>query len=127
MEKFYILHLNFAFWNRLYAPDLYKILFVRCQDICLLIFEYIWTNADDFDDISWFETDKLGARNLTKKILKETICGLIEIGKFEVFQNNKQEINYFFERVDCNNVGNVRGVFTVDKRLIWMCPPFIID
>jgi hypothetical protein len=26
-----------------------------------LTFEYIWTKADDFDYISWFETDKLGA------------------------------------------------------------------
>jgi hypothetical protein len=59
--------------------------------------------------------------------LKETICGLIENGNFEVFQNNKQESNYFFERVDSDYGGNVKGVFTVDKRLIWICPPFIVD
>jgi hypothetical protein len=92
-----------------------------------LTFEYIWSNANDFDDISWFETDKLGQRNLTKKVLKETVCGLIEKGNFEVFQNNQKESNYFFERVDSNYGGNVKGVFTVNKRLIWICPPFIID
>ncbi len=92
-----------------------------------LTFEYIWTKADDFDGISLFETDKLGAINLTKKILKETICGLIENGDFEVFQNHQKERKYFFERVDSYYGGNVKGVFTVDKTLIWICPPFLID
>ena len=92
-----------------------------------LTFDYIWTRAEGFDDISLFETDKLGARNLTKKILKETICNLIENGSFEVFQNNVKDRDYFFERVDSDYGGNVNGVFTSTKRLIWICPPFIIE
>jgi hypothetical protein len=92
-----------------------------------LTFDYIWTRSDAFDNISVFETDKLGARNLTKKILKETICTFIENGGFEIFQNNVKNRNYFFERVDSDYGGNVNGVFTSNKRLIWICPPFIIE
>jgi hypothetical protein len=92
-----------------------------------LTFDYIWTRAESFDNISLFETDKLGARNLTKKILKETICALIENGLFEIIQNDLKDGNYFFERVDSDYGGNVNGVFTSNKRLIWICPPFTVE
>jgi hypothetical protein len=109
------------------SDKIYNIVISYLSSTDSLTFEHIWTKAEAFDDFSLFETDKLGPRNLTKKILKETICTLIENGNFEIFQNNKKEIDYFFERVDSKYGGNVKGVFTSTKRLIWICPPFIID
>ncbi|WP_163381761.1 hypothetical protein [Cyclobacterium sp. SYSU L10401] len=106
---------------------IYNIVINYIKSTDSLTFEHIWTKGENFDDISWFETDRLGPRNLTKKILKETICRLIENGGFEIILNNKKERNYFFERVDSDYGGNVKGVFTADKKLIWICPPFIID
>ena len=90
-------------------------------------FEYIWTGANDFDDISWFETEKLGARNLTKKILKEDMCNMINNGQFEIFEDGQRMEKYFFDRIHSNYGGNVKGVFSSSKRLIWICPPFIMD
>ncbi len=92
-----------------------------------LSFEYIWTKAEDFDDISWFETEKLGERNLTKIILKDGLCGLIEKGKFELVEDGQIVEKYFFERIDSNYGGNVKGVFSTSKRLFWICPPFDMD
>lgn len=92
-----------------------------------LTFEYIWTKADDFENLGWFELERLGARNLTKKLLKETICSLIEKGNFEIYQNGKKENYYYLERVNSDYGGNVKGVFTSNRRLIWICPPFIMD
>jgi hypothetical protein len=106
---------------------IYNIVISYIESTDNLTFEYIWTKAEDFDDISLFDIERLGPRNLTKKILKETICGLIEKGDFEIIQSNEKVINYFFERVYSNYGGNVKGVFTTEKRLIWICPPFEVD
>ena len=92
-----------------------------------LVFDFIWTKAEDFDDISWFETEKLGEINLTKKILKESLCALIDLGKFELNEDGQSVEEYFFERIDSNYGGNVKGAFSTSKRLIWICPPFIMD
>ncbi len=92
-----------------------------------LVFEYVWTQAEDFDNISWFETEKLGERNLTKKVLKGALCAMIDNGKFELIEDGQRVKKYFFERIDSNYGGNVKGVFSSSKRLIWICPPFIID
>jgi len=58
--------------------------------------------------------------------LKETICNLIEEGNFEISQNNKKERDYFFGYVD-SDWGNCKGVFSSTKRLIWICPPCIVE
>lgn len=92
-----------------------------------LVFNYVWTKADGFDDISWFEIEKLGERNLTKKLLKESLCTLIETGRFELYENEQRVEQYFFERIESNYGGNVKGIFSTSKRLIWICPPFIIN
>ena len=92
-----------------------------------VVLDYVWTKALDFDDISLFEIEKLGERNLTKKVLKDCLCPLLESGKFELYDSKDIQIEKIFsDRIDCVVYGgNVKGFFTLEKELIWICPPFI--
>ena len=92
-----------------------------------LILDYIWTKSEEFEYISLFDINKLGERNLTKKVLREMVCPLVESGNFELYNDEKEQITeYFIGGVSCE-YGDGTGIFTPQKVLIWMCPPYIID
>lgn len=92
-----------------------------------LSFDYVWAKALGSEAMGWKEAEKAGNRILTRHILRQHICELIDAGKFQVIENGKLRDQYFFHRVISNYGGNVKGVFTNTRKMIWICPPFEID
>lgn len=90
-----------------------------------LTFKYIWTKAEDIDDLTWSEAEKSGANILTKKLLKDNVCSLLEQGNFELFLADKKENDYFFGLVNTEFGKSAKGLFTTTNQLIWVCPPWI--
>jgi len=89
-------------------------------------FENIWS-MEDKEGILEGETGKYDERTITINMLREQVCELIDSGKFQLVEAGKKQKHYFFRRVDSNYGGNVKGVFSKNGQLIWICPPFEIE
>lgn len=85
-----------------------------------------WTDWEKNDTTSIFDNG-LKAQELTTRLLREALCQKIESGQFELWMNGKEIKKFYFKRVDSNYGGNVKGVFTENNILFWICPPFMMD
>lgn len=89
-------------------------------------FKQVWSMAEK-DEMAWSEAEQYDEHLVTKNVLREQICELIDSGKFQLIEDGKEQKRYYFKRVDSNYGGNVKGVFSKSNQLIWICPPFEIE
>ncbi len=105
-------------------------LFVRVikylQTVDSLIISNPWTDWKKNDTTSIWDND-LKDQHLTTRLLRETLCQQIEGGRFELWTGGKEAERFYFKRVDSIYGGNVKGVFTDNNMLFWICPPFVVD
>src|SRR5690606_564251 len=52
-----------------------------------LSFNYLWSGWLESEDFGWKEAEKAGTRTLTRLLLREHLCELIEVGKFQIIEN----------------------------------------
>ena len=98
---------------------------VNYLDTCgNLTFEYVWTKKSDLSDSAW--TDIKNIRTLTEKYLQESVCSIIESRRIILYTKLAEKNKFYITGVS-TKFGYAKGVFTMDDRLIWICPPFTVD
>ena len=96
------------------------------QTVDSLMISNPWTDWKKNDTTSIFD-DNLKDQYLTTRLLRETLCHQIGSGQFRLWANAKETKKFYFKRVDSIYGGNVKGVFTENDMLFWICPPFVVD
>lgn len=90
-----------------------------------ITFENIWSKSDEFSNTGWQDAATIGHKWAISKFLLEYVCELIELGRFQIEVNSKEESEFYFYHTPTYR-GLSNGVFIEERKLIWICPPHAV-